>query len=96
MISIPRGITVKVTEEEYGCYVPSYVVQAAGSDPADPVGSNTASNIAMNVDTAVDFTNNLEPVAPTGYHTDILPFLLLLVTGLLLASLAGRRRKKEH
>ncbi len=96
MISIPRGITVTVTEEEYGCYVPGYVVQAAGSDPADPVGSNTASNIAMNVDTAVDFTNNLEPVAPTGYHTDILPFLLLLVTGLLLASLAGRRRKKER
>ena len=96
MISIPRGITVTVRETNCGYYTPSYVVTPAGSSPGERTYSHTASDVVMNVDTVVDFTNNLDPAAPTGYHSDILPFLLLLLAGLLLAALTGRRRKKEH
>ncbi|MCR4885885.1 MAG: hypothetical protein K5919_03120 [Clostridiales bacterium] len=96
VISIPRGITVTVQETNCGYYTPSYVVTPAGSSPGERTYSHTASDVAMNVDTAVDFTNNLDPAAPTGYHSDILPFLLLFLAGLLLAALTGRRRKKEH
>lgn len=52
VISIPRGLDVTVTETENTAYTTSYRV-----DNASPVNEAIASNLAMNHDTTVAYTN---------------------------------------
>ena len=85
-IALPEGGTYTITEaEEYG-YITSLTVNGADSEEIN------RRIVILNEDTTVAFTNYRPPVAPTGYHADKLPFLVLLLAGAILA-LVSRRRK---
>ena len=92
VISIPRGVTVTVTETNPGYGQTSYTV--SGGTTASGSGAATGS-IAMNADTTVAFTNNFAAVAPTGLSFAYAPFLLMAVAGIVLG-LIGRRKRREE
>ena len=92
VISIPRGVTVTVTETNPGYGQTSYTV--SGGTTASGSGAATGS-IAMNADTTVAFTNNFAAVAPTGLSFAYAPFLLMAAAGMMLG-LIGRRKRREE
>ena len=90
VISIPGGTEVTVSEEN-GVYTASYSVDDGTSV------SGSSATITLDTDKTVAFTNNLKAVSPTSYHTNILPYALMLATGLLLGAgmlLLPRRRRR--
>lgn len=94
-ISIPRGLTVTVVEVP-GLGQPSYGITTV-SDSTGTTGTGSAvSNIVMNEDTTVTFTNHFPAVGPTGVSFRSLPFALMLLMGLALPALMPRRRRKEE
>lgn len=93
VISIPRGVTVTVTETNPGYGQTSYTV--SGGTTASGSGAATGS-IAMNADTTVAFTNNFAAVAPTGLSFAYAPFLLMAVAGIVLGLIGRRKRRKEE
>ena len=78
--------TYTVTEaEEYG-YNTSLTVNGGDSEKTN------SKAITLSEETTIAFTNYRPPVAPTGYHGEKLPFVFLLLAGLMLI-LVGRRKK---
>jgi len=84
-ITIPAGKRVYVEETSYGEYNPSYII-TQGTTTSSSVENARTSEIYMNGDKVVDFTNTkgVDIVAPTGFSTRHTPFLLLLLFGLML------------
>ena len=92
VISVPYGSVVTVSEEN-GVYRASYVLDNEQvQDESRTVG------ITMNTDHTVAFINNLPVVAPTGFRTSIMPFILMMAFGLILIvgiNLEKRKKKEE-
>ena len=91
VISIPGGTAVTVSEEN-GIYTPAYSVDKGTVTP----GSATP-GITLDTDKEVAFTNNLNAASPTGYRANMIPYALMLATGLLLGAgmlLLPRRRRR--
>lgn len=85
-IYLTSGQNVKITETsdtESSRYITTW-----DNNPAN----NKETTLTVSQDQIVVVTNNLEPVAPTGYHVTIAPYILLLACGLLLLTLSGKRR----
>lgn len=87
VIIIPSGMGVTVSETN-SIYKESYVIGNGSST----MGYTTES-ITMDDDTSVTFTNTLNAVAPTGYGTATIPYVLMLMAGLALVLTLTRRRK---
>ena len=91
-IFIPAGGTITVTETSYGDYHPSHKIKSGASGTfGNSVSSATTGDIYMNGDKYVEFTNSTqnEIVAPTGYISNHIPFLLLLLIGIFLFGVSG-------
>ena len=91
MLSIPGGTEVTVSEEN-GIYTPTYSIDKGTVTPG-----STTSEITLDADKEVAFTNNLNAASPTGYRANIIPYALMLATGLLLGAgmlLLPRRRRR--
>ena len=91
VLSIPGGTAVTISEEN-GIYTPAYSIDKGTVTP----GSATPS-ITLDTDKEVAFTNNLNAASPTGYRANIIPYALMLATGLLLGAgmlLLTRRRRR--
>ena len=98
VISIPRGVTVVVSEAN-GYYTASYGITTVGSSTSTTGTGNTTSGtvIAMNTDTTVAFRNHLDPPSPTGLRFSVMPYALMLAAGLFLFLVVlGRKRKEKE
>lgn len=96
-ITIPAGKRIYVEETSYGEYNPSYII-TQGTTTSSSLENARTSEIYMNGDKVVDFTNSkgVDIVAPTGINTRHTPFLLLLLLGLMLligSGVAVKRRR---
>ena len=73
---LPYGTKVTISEDK-GKYTASYVVGTGAS-----VESDTTTELTLNADTSVVFTNTLEGIIPTGVLLTIAPFAALMIIGL--------------
>lgn len=92
IISIPRGVTVTVEEEQNGYYVTSYETEGALVSAAE---ANTTGSITMSVDTTVTYTNTMQAVAPTAVAFRPGPYALLMAVGMVFPAVMPRRRRRR-
>ena len=91
-LKLPKNKLITVTEEN-GVYMASW--QLGGAASSTPGNS---AELTLTGNATLTFTNLLNAVAPTGYRTETLPYLLLMLAGILLLVLnrkrvfAGKRR----
>lgn len=95
IVRLPLDTPVTVTEDT-GPYDTSWK-----KDGAEVTAEHNALAFSLTDNTDIEVTNNLYPVAPTGYTSRNTPYLLMLAFGLFLTLLlgggmiAGRRRKRR-
>ena len=92
VIEIPVGEEVTVTETNSAGFTPNYRITHVTNEtstPEDPVSENSTGSLLMNGNKIVDFTNTREPVAPTGYLSRHIPYLLITAFSFLLLIIIG-------
>ena len=89
VLSIPSGTHVDVLETP-GSYVTSYRIGQIVEQ------SNVKTNLALDDDVTVAFTNDFPAVGPTGVSFRSLPIALMMAVGLALPMLMPRRRRREE
>ena len=89
--NLPPNTSVSLTEMNEGI-VQAY--QKTWTNVKGDHGTSSDNNLTVTLteDTEYTLTNYLPPVAPTGYHVTVAPYILLLACGLLLLTLSGKRR----
>lgn len=98
MYFLPENPLIRVYENS-GSYSSSYVLNSGS-----PVASNVADNIviAEGMDADIIFTNTLNVIAPTGIRMKEMPYLFMMIGGMLLLIIMGgisikqRGRKREQ
>ena len=92
-IYLPTGISYTIVETDYSSdnYSASFTVNNGTSQQ----GRNCTG--ILDDATTVTFSNYRPPIAPTGYHANTAPFVLMLVIGALLGvgTFLNRRKREE-
>ena len=88
MIILPLHKEVEITEEN-DIYTTTWTL----GNEEGTTGSHKKMTLTEDCDLLVD--NHLDPVAPTNYQTNIVPYLLMLAAGALLLLLRKKRAEEK-
>ncbi len=83
---LPVNTLMTIEETNKGYYTATWRLGSA--EPAEAASTP----INLTEDSELSVTNDLPAVAPTGYHADMTPFLLLLLAGMLLLRVGRKQR----
>lgn len=82
---LPLNTEMTITETDNGYYTTTWDIGSSES-------TGNSNTIKLTEDSELSVTNYLPAVAPTGYYTNIVPYLLLLLAGTLLLLLRQKRK----
>ena len=89
VITLPKNKNIELREE-------NQYYTASWKEGSNPIASSSASGhstvtVSLNTNTTITVENNLKPVAPTDYRTNMVPYLMMLLAGSFLLFI-GRKR----
>ena len=87
---IPAGTEVTIEETDSQGYIPSYSITNGNT------GDGASATFTMSTDKEIAFTNSPPIVAPTGYTSRQIPFVLLMIFGIILIITCGGCRMKKR